>query len=72
MFFRFIFWILIFYLLYYLFKNFLIWITDSLIKNPDKNMQIKGEPKAKPPLDLSNRDVEDARFHEIEKDKKNQ
>jgi len=71
MFFRFIFWLLLFYLIYYLLKSFLIWITDSHLKDSDKNTRIKGEPKPKPPLDLSNRDIEDARYREIEKDKKN-
>lgn len=71
MFFRFIFWLILFYLVYYLFKNFLIWITDSHLKERDKNTQIKGEPTSKPPLDLSERDIEDAKYYEIEKDKKN-
>ncbi len=57
MLFRLIFWLIIFYLVYRLIKN---WLTQ-----PPPKQQVKGRPKTRP-LDLSDADIEDAKFREVE------
>ena len=60
MLFRFLFWALILYLVYRLFKALVIGPP-----NKQDQQQVRGKPKH-PSLDLSNADVEDAKFEEIE------
>ncbi len=47
----------------------LIYLTAKLLKNlsktPVQKSEIKGTPKDKKPLDLSNADIEDADFEEL-------
>ncbi|RMD99333.1 MAG: hypothetical protein D6814_05780 [Calditrichaeota bacterium] len=61
MFIRFILWLIIFYLAYRLIKN---WISQ-----PPPKREVKGKPKNKP-LDLSDADVEDAKFRELHDESK--
>ena len=58
-------------MIYYLVKTFVLFLFGSNALSKNKNENIKGKPQSKPPLDLSNRDVEDASYHEIKKDAKN-
>ena len=48
----------------------LIYLTVKLFKNllqsPNQKSEIKGTPSTKKPLDLSNADIEDADFEEID------
>lgn len=45
---------------------FAIKLFKNLLKAPDKQTEIRGTPKSKKPLDLSNADIEDADFKEID------
>ena len=54
--FRFLFWLILIYLVYRLVKN---WFAG-----PTENRRVGGQPQ-KPSLDLSQADIEDARFREI-------
>jgi len=52
--------IIIFLLVYFTVK-----LIQNLLKAPPQKTEIKGSPKRKEPLDLSNADIEDADFKEI-------
>ncbi len=61
---RFLFWALIIYLAYRLIKALVLGPSRPAPPN-----QVKGNPKNRP-LDLSNLDVEDAKFEEIKENNK--
>lgn len=56
--------LIIFFLLIYL----AVQLFKNLLKAPTQKSEIKGSPKNKKPLDLSNADIEDADFEEINED----
>ncbi len=60
---RFILWIILIYLGYRLVKNWLV--------GPPEKHQVGGQPQ-KSPLDLSQADIEDAKFREIRDESKTQ
>ncbi len=55
--FRLIFWGLIFYFAYRLVTN--------ILKPRQPRSQVRGKPKTKPPLDLDDADIEDAKYKEL-------
>lgn len=54
--------VLFFFLLAYI----AVKLLQNLLKAPTSQTEIKGSPKEKKPLDLSDADVEDADFKEID------
>ena len=67
---RFIFWVLIIYLIYRLFKNMFSGDVESGGQNKKNSSGIHGQSAVNPPLDLSNMDVEDAHYVDIDAAKK--
>jgi len=57
---RLVFFVLLIYLAVKLFKN--------LLQAPTRRTSVKGTPKSGAPLDLSDADIEDAEFKEIDDD----
>jgi hypothetical protein len=56
--------LIIFFILIYL----AVKLLKNLLKAPTQKLEIKGSPKNRKPLDLSNADIEDADFEEINED----
>jgi len=57
---RLIFWAILIYLA--------LKLIQSLLMPPQRNVEVKGTPTTKKPLDLSDADIEDAKFEEIKED----
>jgi len=55
--------IILFVLIYLAVKLF-----KNLLKSPSQKAEIKGTPRKRKPLDLSDADIEDADFEEIDED----
>jgi len=53
-------------LFFFLLAYIAVKLLQNLLKSPPSQSAIKGSPKDKKPLDLSDADVEDADFKEID------
>lgn len=53
--------LILFGLLFYLALK----IIRSFLAEPRRNQQVKGRPNGRPPLDLSDADIEDADFEDL-------
>jgi len=60
---RFLFWLLVFYLLFRVLRQ---WVSRPAGKGAPPQPPVSGPPPQKI-LDLSNADIEDAKFHEVKK-----
>jgi hypothetical protein len=68
---RIILWAVIIYFFYQFFRNILVGKNSSPEQPGNANVKVHGGAPSKPPLDLSNRDIEDAVYKDIHEDKNN-